>query len=89
MEALADALQRADGDSWSHDGILEIFDAVASTLEIKRAELIHPCRLALTGVTVGPGLFELVEVLGQKETVARLRQVATDLREGSLTLVES
>ncbi len=84
LEALAEALERSDTAAWTHDGIMEVFDAVAKNLDIKRAELIHPCRLALTGVTVGPGLFELVQVLGPQETVARLRQVATNLREGAL-----
>ena len=40
---------------------------------IKSGELIHPSRLALTGKTVGPGLFEIMVVLGQDETVSRLR----------------
>ncbi len=87
LQALADALKQAES-TWTHDEIAETFDRVAETLEIKRAALIHPCRLALTGTTVGPGLFELVQVLGQQETVARLRQVATDLQQESLKVIQ-
>lgn len=39
---------------------------------IKGGELIHPTRLALTGRTVGPGLFDIMDILGKEETVARL-----------------
>jgi nondiscriminating glutamyl-tRNA synthetase len=34
--------------------------------------VIHPLRVALTGKTVGPGLFELIEVLGKERVLARL-----------------
>ena len=34
--------------------------------------MIHPLRLALTGKTVGPGLFELIEVLGKERVLTRL-----------------
>ena len=34
--------------------------------------MIHPTRLALSGKTVGPGLFELMYVLGKDESVSRL-----------------
>lgn len=58
---------------------LETFDTItiektirnlAEELGISAAKLIHPIRLSLTGVSVGPGLFELMEVLG-KEVIQR------------------
>jgi glutamyl-tRNA synthetase len=33
---------------------------------------VHPVRAALTGKTIGPGLFELMEVLGKKRIEERL-----------------
>jgi len=38
--------------------------------------LIHPARVALTGKTAGPGLFELTELLGRERAVERLRRAA-------------
>ncbi len=49
---------------------------------IKGGELIHPSRLALTGKTVGPGLFHIMDILGQEETVARLLEAAQHIRGG-------
>ncbi|MHB1610600.1 MAG: glutamate--tRNA ligase [Sulfobacillus sp.] len=86
LQALAETMQQLSKDQWHHDGLVQAFDQLATQLGIKRAELIHPCRLALTGRTVGPGLFELVVVLGQEETVARLLTVATALSRGALQL---
>jgi glutamyl-tRNA synthetase len=39
------------------------------------AKLIHPLRLALTGKTVSPGLFELMAVLGRETVLRRLHNV--------------
>lgn len=45
-----------------------------SQLGIKGADLIHPVRVALTGKRVGPGLFELMSVLGKERVLQRLKQ---------------
>ena len=39
------------------------------------AKLIHPVRLALTGKTVSPGLFELMAVLGRETVIRRLQSI--------------
>jgi glutamyl-tRNA synthetase len=63
---------------------LEPFDAVAietslrSLLErlgLKPRQGFQPIRLAVTGSKISPGLFESVELLGRKETLARLSAV--------------
>ncbi|MEO0109096.1 MAG: glutamate--tRNA ligase [candidate division WOR-3 bacterium] len=48
---------------------------LAATIPVKAAALIHPCRVALTGRTVGPPLFDLIQVLGRERTLTRLRRV--------------
>lgn len=45
---------------------------LSDDLTIKPAELIHPIRLALSGVTGGPPLFEMMELLGKDECVVRI-----------------
>lgn len=46
---------------------------LALELNVKAAVLIHPCRVALTGKTVGPPLFDVIQVLGKETTLKRLR----------------
>jgi len=45
---------------------------VINRLQISGGALIHPTRLALTGRTVGPGLFDVMVLLGKEETIRRL-----------------
>jgi glutamyl-tRNA synthetase len=40
----------------------------------KLGDLVHPLRLACTGVGGGPGLFELMEVLGREACLRRIRR---------------
>jgi len=44
----------------------------AAELDIKAALLIHPIRVVVTGKLVGPGLFEILEVLGKERVVNRI-----------------
>jgi glutamyl-tRNA synthetase len=46
--------------------------ALAERLELKPRDAFQPIRLAVTGSTVSPGLFESIELLGKDETLARL-----------------
>lgn len=45
----------------------------------KLGDLVHPLRLACTGVGGGPGLFELMEVLGRETCLRRIRKAVAVL----------
>jgi glutamyl-tRNA synthetase len=50
----------------------------AAKLGVKLRAIVHPTRLALTGSTVGPSLYHLIEVLGKEQVLARIdRALAT------------
>jgi glutamyl-tRNA synthetase len=56
--------------------------AVRQTAEhrdIKAAPLIHATRVAVTGRTASPGLFDVLVLLGRERTVSRLEQLAAFL----------
>jgi glutamyl-tRNA synthetase len=65
METVAD---------WNRDSLKEAFHALAESTGAGLGKLVHPTRLALTGKSVGPGLFELAELLGKDRCIARMRQ---------------
>jgi glutamyl-tRNA synthetase len=46
--------------------------SLAERLGLKPREAFQPIRLAVTGSTVSPGLFESLELLGKEETLARI-----------------
>jgi glutamyl-tRNA synthetase len=45
----------------------------------KLGPAVHPTRVALTGATAGPGLFELMELLGPERMIRRLKKAAERL----------
>lgn len=53
----------------------EALSEVAAELAIKKGDLIHPTRLAVSGMTVGPGLYDMLELLGKPEVMKRLQRL--------------
>jgi glutamyl-tRNA synthetase len=45
---------------------------VAEVLGIKTSDLIHPLRLAVSGVGAGPGLYDILVIIGNEETIRRI-----------------
>ncbi len=50
-----------------------IFKDVMEKTGLKFGKIAQPLRVALTGKTVSPGIFEMIEVLGKERTVNRLK----------------
>jgi glutamyl-tRNA synthetase len=53
--------------------------AVAEANGAGAGRIIHPVRLAISGVTFGPGLFDMMEVIGRDACVRRIRRAVTTL----------
>ncbi len=51
----------------------ETLRGLAERLGVEAGELIHPCRVALTGRTVSPDIFWVIVLLGKAKTIERLR----------------
>jgi len=49
---------------------------MAREQSLKTGDLIHPTRLALTGRTAGPGLFDIMQILGADECAQRMEAAA-------------
>ena len=52
--------------------IEESYRKLADELKVKAADLIHPTRVAISGKTVGAGLFDIMELLGREKVMERL-----------------
>ena len=64
----------------SHDVLAAMGEARGAGL----GAMVHPVRVAVSGLTEGPGLFEMLVLLGRDKVCARLRAVAQKLRDGAL-----
>jgi glutamyl-tRNA synthetase len=54
------------------DEVERVLRGAAEQAAIKPKQLLQPLRVAVTGTTVSPGIFETVALLGRDETLARL-----------------
>ncbi len=75
--------------AWNAESIRETFERVLERFDIKLGKLAQPARVALTGGTVSPGIFEVCVVLGRERTLARLRRACEGAAEGTLPLAWS
>ena len=64
----------------THDVLVAMGEAHGTGL----GAMVHPVRVAVSGLTEGPGLFEMLTLLGRERVCARLRTVAQRLRENAL-----
>jgi glutamyl-tRNA synthetase len=77
LQALHGAL--ADLTAFDEAELERTLRLVADTRGIRAGVLIHATRLAMTGRTVSPGLFEMLRLLGPTEVLQRLDRLASSL----------
>ncbi len=71
-----------DLEDWSVESIERDFRELVDRLGLKPRDLIHPVRVAVSGKKVGPGLFELLYVLGKETVIRRLQRQIERWRKG-------
>ena len=59
-------------EPWSVEGVEEALRGVVERTGRKPKQIFQPLRVALTGTTVSPGIFETVALLGRDETLTRV-----------------
>ncbi len=69
----------AELTTFDYAGVEAVIRSVAVRNNLSAGKLIHPLRLALTGLSIGPGLFELMGVLGKETCVRRIGKAVTVL----------
>ncbi len=52
----------------------KLFTSIAEKHDVKLGKIAQPTRVALTGGTQSPGIFELIDVLGREKTVKRIEK---------------
>ncbi len=58
---------------WEHDQLEKEFKEMAAAHQIKPGELMLPLRIMLVGGKFGPGVFDIVTILGKDETINRIK----------------
>ena len=79
MEEIRDRIEKID--DFSQKGLEKTFVDFLEDKKIKIGKIAQPLRVALTGKTVSPGLFEVMEVLEKNKVLNRLNQAISHIRE--------
>jgi glutamyl-tRNA synthetase len=66
LEALTD---------WNHDSLQAVCKAHGEEIGQKLGAIMSPIRIKITGKTASPSMFEVMDLLGKTETLARLRTI--------------
>jgi glutamyl-tRNA synthetase len=84
LPLLEQVAQELPSDSLSVEAAEALVNQAVEALNLeKRADAIHPLRVALTGRTKGPGLFELMSVLGPERIRKRIERTLSLIGEGA------
>jgi len=55
-------------------------DELATNLNVGKGKLVHPLRIAVSGVGEGPGVYDIVSIIGKEETLSRIETALTKLK---------
>jgi glutamyl-tRNA synthetase len=69
LKALSEAFEALA--TWDVASLEAALKESAVKLGAKTGELVHPARVASSGRSVGPGLYEMLEILGKERTLSR------------------
>jgi len=59
-------------EPFTHEEVAKVFNALVAEKGIKLGKLAQPVRVALTGGTISPGIFEVLEVMGKEKALKRI-----------------
>jgi glutamyl-tRNA synthetase len=68
-------------EDFNQRAIEETFKDLSILKGTKLAKLAQPVRVSLTGTTVSPGIYEVIEVLGKKRIINRLNKAIEFIRD--------
>jgi glutamyl-tRNA synthetase len=77
LEAAADALEGVE--TFEPEPIEEALAPLLERFDLKPGKLYQPIRVAITGTSISPGIFESLAVLGKERSLERMRVAARRL----------
>lgn len=64
-------------NDWKATSLENSFKEIAAANQIKPGEVLLPLRIMLVGGKFGPGVFDIIEILGKTETISRIKKALT------------
>ncbi len=66
-------------ENWTVEKIESILKTLAQKLDCKTGDLVHPARVGVSGRSVGPSLYHMLEVMGKERVLARFDRMIAQL----------
>ncbi len=64
----------------SKENFEHAFVKTVEELNIGKGKLIHPLRLAVSGMSTGPGMFDILYILGKEEVIKRINKAVDTIK---------
>lgn len=58
----------------------KVLHETATEMNVGNGNVIHPLRLATSGVSGGPGIFEILDIIGKDKTINRINAILENLK---------
>jgi glutamyl-tRNA synthetase len=71
----------AELNTWDAGALESTLKNVAQKLGCKTGDLVHPARVAVSGRSVGPSLYHMLEVMGKERVLSRFDRTSAKLLE--------
>ncbi|MDR3110322.1 MAG: glutamate--tRNA ligase [Planctomycetaceae bacterium] len=72
LTELAAVFEKTEPNNWQSQTLHETTQTFIDERQIKINQVIHALRVAVTGKTIGIGMFDALELLGKQESLARM-----------------
>ena len=72
LKKLYDKLEKLD--DFSESSIEKVFASLIEETKLKMLKIAQPCRVAMTGTTVSPGIHLVLSILGKDRVLARIKK---------------
>jgi glutamyl-tRNA synthetase len=59
--------------AWGREGQEEVIQKAMRVFDLKMGKVVEPLRIALTGSLVSPPIYDVMDLLGKEETLARIK----------------
>jgi glutamyl-tRNA synthetase len=66
-------------ENWTVEKIESTLKRLAQKIGCKTGDLVHPARVAVSGRSIGPSLYHMLEVMGKKRVLARFEGMIAQL----------
>jgi len=67
--------------NWDEESLEELLRDYVEKLQVGFGKVVNPIRLAVSGLTRGPSMFELLEILGRDKVISRMKRALDWMRE--------